>query len=407
MGYSKKAVKGLGWVGFLQAFSRGIILLKYTIIARFLTPVELGLFGIAMLTTSFFDSLTDTGISAFLVQTHETEEEYVSSAWLVTIARGVLLFIMIVLLAYPVSIFFNSQAAFIIVLIASLIPLIRGFINPATVKFQKHLDFDKEFIYRFIISIFDFFVAATLIIVYKNALALVISLIFSTVFELFISFLVIKPRPKVIFEKEKIKNLFHFGKWITVISSTSFFAQQLDSIAVGRILGIESLGIYQLAQKFSLQILIDAGGIFSKVTFPLFSKIRNDISRTKKALMKIMIVNVLIFGPITVILILFSKEILYLFVGSEWLSANIPMKIFSLTGLITAFMAVVTSLFLAHARQDITAKITIVRIIILVIFILPASLYFGIIGTSFVSFISYFAVLPLAVIGLREILIKK
>ena len=407
MGYSGKAVKGLGWVGFLQICSRGITLIKYVIIARFLSPVELGLFGVAMLATSFFDSLTDTGISAFLVQTHKTEEEYVSSAWIVTGARGILLFFLTVLLAYPVSLFFNSKAALIVVLVASLIPLIRGFINPAIAKFQKHLDFDKEFVYRFVISVFDFFVAAILIITYKSAVALVVSLIFSTSFETIISFFIIKPRPKLIFEKEKIRELFHFGKWVTLITSTSYFAQQLDSIAIGRVLGVESLGIYQLAQKFSLQIMIDAGGIFSRVTFPLFSKIKKDTPRTRRALLRILLIISLIFGSMAVFLILFSKEILLIFVGAKWISAEIPMKIFALTGLVTALMAVVTSLFLAHSRQDITAKITIGRIIILGIFIVPASIYFGIIGSSFVSFISYFAVLPIALFGLRNILKNK
>jgi len=407
MGYSRKAIKGLGWVGFLQVFSRGIVFIKYILIARFLPPIELGLFGIAMLATSFFDSVTDTGISAFLVQTHKTEEEYVSSAWLVNSVRGILLFLLTVLLAYPISIFFNSKSSFIIVLAASLIPLIKGFTNPATAKFQKHLDFDKEFIYRFVISVFDFFAAIILIVVYKNAQALVVSLIITSIFELVISFLVIKPSPRLIIERDKIKDLFHFGKWITALSSTSYFAQQLDSIVVGRVLGVESLGIYQLAQKFSLQIMVDTGGVFARVTFPLFSKIRDDVSRTKRAFMKIIKVNVLIFGSMALVLILFSKEILSLFVGRQWIGADIPIKIFSLTGLITAFMAIVTSLFLAHARQDITVRITVYRVIIITVLIIPASLCFGIIGTSSVALISYIVTLPFAVIGLRNILTKK
>jgi len=171
-------------------------------------------------------------------------------------------------------------------------------------------------------------------------------------------------------------------------------------------LGPASLGIYQLAQNFSLQIMSDAGDVFSTVTFPLFSKIKSDIERTKRALYRILMLVSVLFGSMAIFLFTFSKELLSILVGAKWVSAGIPLRIFSLTGLIAAFMAIITSLFLAHGRQDITARIIIGRLIIMAIFIVPASLYFGIIGTSFVSFISYAAVLPVAIFGLRKLLAK-
>ena len=234
-------------------------------------------------------------------------------------------------------------------------------------------------------------------------MALVVALIFSTLFETFLSFIFIKPRPKPIYEIEKIRKLFHFGKWLTLISGLNYFVEQMDSIVVGKILGVESLGIYEMAQKFSSQIMIDAGGVFSKVTFPLFSRIKTDNDRTKRALYRILLLVSLIFGFMTIILFVFSKEILLMFAGTKWLSANIPLKIFSLTGLITAFMAIITSLFLAHARQDITAKILMGRLLILAVLIIPASMHFGIIGTSSASFLSYLLVLPIAVWGLKQV----
>ena len=403
MGYSGKAIKGIGWAGVLQVALKGTSLIKFVIIAKFLSPAEFGLFGIALLTIGFFQAITETGISAYLVQTQETEEDYVSSAWVVSVARGLLLFILTVLVAYPVSLFFNSRASFVVILAAGLIPLISGLENPSVAKFQRYLDFHKDFFFRSLISAFDLLFSATLIIVYKSSLALVVALIFSTLFETFLSFIFIKPRPKPIYEIEKIRKLFHFGKWLTLISGLNYFVEQMDSIVVGKILGVESLGIYEMAQKFSSQIMIDAGGVFSKVTFPLFSRIKTDNDRTKRALCRILLLVSLIFGFMTIILFVFSKEILLMFAGTKWLSANIPLKIFSLTGLITAFMAIITSLFLAHARQDITAKILMGRLLILAVLIIPASMHFGIIGTSSASFLSYLLVLPIAVWGLKQV----
>lgn len=404
MGYSTKAIKGIGWVGALQVFSKLLGLLKYIIIARFLLPTELGLFGIVLLTTNFLDSFTEIGPSAFLVQLDKDHNKYISSVWLFTILRGFILFVAILLLAYPISIFFNVNSAFPLLVATSLFPLIRGFINPSFAKFQKNLEFNREFLYRFSISLFDFAVTSMFIIYYSVAMSLIIGLIISTVFEVILSFLVIKPRPKLEYDIKRIKEIFSFGKWLTVITAMNYLARQMDSIAVGKYLGIESLGIYQLSQKFSLQILSDAGDVFSRVTFPLFSKIKNDVNRTKKAFIKILIVCSLVFGLITVFLIIFSKDLLVFSAGMKWISADIPMKIFSIIGLVTAFMAVITSLFLAHNQQDITARIVFIRILVIGIIIVPITIHFGLIGTSFVSLLSYVIAIPVAIFGINKIL---
>jgi O-antigen/teichoic acid export membrane protein len=326
---------------------------------------------------------------------------------MISMIRGVLLFILTVAVAFPVSVFFNSKASFNVILVAALIPLASGFENPAVAKFQKYLDFHKEFFFRFLIAIFDVLVGAGMIIIYKSSLALIVAVVFTTLFETILSFLVISPRPKFVWEKDKITKLFHFGKWLTAISSLNYFVEQMDSIVVGKLLGVGSLGIYELAQKYSWQIMTDAGLVFSKVTFPLFSRIKTDNARTKRALNRVLLFSALIFGTATIVLFIFSKEILLLFAGTRWLPANIPLKIFSLTGLVTAFMAIITSLFLARGRQDLTAKIIFGRLIILGVLIIPASLHFGIIGTSSVSLLSYLLVLPIAIWGLKEVFKQK
>lgn len=407
MGYSGKAVRGLSWAGFLQIALKGISFIKFIIIARFLIPAELGIFGVALITTGFFDAMTETGVASYLIQSDDKEHNYVSSAWVMSVARGFILSLLTLAAAYPVSIFFNNKDVLYIVLVASLIPLAKGLINPSEITFQKNLKFNKDFYYRSSIAVFDFFIASALVIIYKNALALVVALLFSTLFQVVLSFIFISPRPRFVFEKNKLRDLFHFGKWITFISASNYFVEQLDGIVVGKMFGLGALGIYELAQKFSLQLMIDGGNVFSKITFPLFALIKTDDLRTIRALKKILLLAGLLFGTLTIFLVIFSREILFVFAGTKWLSADIPLKIFSLVGLITVMMAIVTSLFLAKVRQDITAKMTFARFIILAIIIIPASSHFGIIGTSSASLMSYVLVLPIAVMGLKQIFKSK
>ncbi|MCX6706305.1 MAG: oligosaccharide flippase family protein, partial [Candidatus Woesebacteria bacterium] len=148
MGYFKDTLKGLSWMGGLRGSTRIIAFIKILILARILSPNEFGLFGIAMLFLSLLEIISETGVNIFLIQEGDDIDSFIDTAWIVSIVRGILIALVLFLLSPTISRFFNSPQSLNIMYLISLAPLIRGFINPSVVKFQKNLLFAKEFIYR-------------------------------------------------------------------------------------------------------------------------------------------------------------------------------------------------------------------------------------------------------------------
>src|SRR3989442_1582306 len=99
MGYTSQALKGISWTAILRVSTRIITVLKTALLARLLSPLQFGIFGIAAIVLAFFEVLTETGINVFIIQEKRDIKEYINSAWVVSIARGVILFITIILLA--------------------------------------------------------------------------------------------------------------------------------------------------------------------------------------------------------------------------------------------------------------------------------------------------------------------
>ena len=139
MSNTHEIVKGISWIGALRASTRVIAFVRIGVLARILTPLEFGLYGIATLFLEFLETITETGINVFLVQEEGELEEYLDTAWIVSILRGTFIALLIFGLSSSVALFFNSPGARTIVAYISLVPLIRGFINPAEVKFRKNL----------------------------------------------------------------------------------------------------------------------------------------------------------------------------------------------------------------------------------------------------------------------------
>ena len=121
MGYFKDTLKGIGWMGGLQGFMVGIAVLKVAVLARILTPAQFGVYGIALLVLGFLEVLTETGINVFLIQEKDDTESYLNSAWVVSIFRGFLIALIVLVSApFVVSFFKTPEALFLLWIVAGV-----------------------------------------------------------------------------------------------------------------------------------------------------------------------------------------------------------------------------------------------------------------------------------------------
>jgi PST family polysaccharide transporter len=403
MGYSKTAFKGISWMGGLQFSLRSLTFIKFLVMAKLLTPYQIGLFGIATIAVGFLETISDFGIGTFLIQHKDNIEDFIDTAWVMTILRGITLTALLLLLAYPTAIFFKQTQAIPLILVASFIPAVKGFVNPSVAKFQKELTFHKEFFYRFCAPIVDTFFAITLLLFVHNPLVLVFSLLLSVIADTVISFFVVSPLPAIHFDKSKANEIGRFSRWIILGGATSYFATQLDTIVVGRILGTANLGIYQTAQKFTVRLMGDISDVISKVTFPIFARLRLDPPRLHQALTRTIVTLTLSLSLLTILFVVFSHQILSI-LGPSWLVAELPFRIFSILGLLMGPMAIITAFFLGNGKQDMTTKLIIIRTLSLAIIIIPSAKLAGTTGAALASLFSFILIYPFAFLFLRKLI---
>src|SRR3990167_5781112 len=99
MGYKSRVIKGVSWLSILRISTRGITFVRLAILARILTPAQFGVFGIASLILALLEILTETGINVFLIQKKEKYAEFIDSAWVVSIIRGCLISLLLIVTA--------------------------------------------------------------------------------------------------------------------------------------------------------------------------------------------------------------------------------------------------------------------------------------------------------------------
>jgi len=404
MGYFKDTIKGITWVGAFRATSRLIAFARTAIIARILLPAQFGIFGIAGLILALLETLTETGINIFLVQEEKDVDSYINTAWVVAIIRGVLISISILILTPLIVKFFHVPEARNVLFLTSVVPLLRGFINPSIAKFQKELRFKKEFWFKFLVYFVESVVAIILAIITKNAISFIWGMIAGASLEILLSFLIIRPVPKFSFEAIKVKKIVHRGKWVTAFGIFDYLFQNTDDLVVGKVLGKSSLGVYQVAYKISSLPITEVAQVFSRVTFPVYKKISKDKERLKRAFMKTTLGICMLVIPFGIGIFVFAKQIVFILLGSNWTEAVPVLKVLSLYGVVRGIFYPMMAVFLALQKQRYVTVVTLMGILGLGVSIIPLVNKFGIVGAGISTVVGTLSTVPVIIFYLFKVL---
>lgn len=402
-GYFKQAAQGIFWMAFLRGLTRSLAVVKMIILARILMPSQFGIYGVVMIVLGLLEILTETGINIVLLQEEREVDDFISTAWLVSVTRGFLIAGVIFFSASVVADFFGVQDASRLIRFTSMVPIIRGFINPAIVKFQKQLTFSKEFWFRFSVYASDMVMTIILAMMMKSEYALIWGMILAAAIEVVISFVAVTPRPRLSFESAKIKKVVSRGKWITSAGIFEYLFQHLDDAAVGRFLGVAPLGLYQQAYRVSTLPIAEVGEVFNKVTFPTYLQIAGDKKRLKKAFLKVSIIISLLVISVGLTLFLFAKEVILILFGEKWLGAVTSLKVLAIFGIFKALANSTYPLFLAVKKQKTIMFITLVWVFGLSLPLIPLVKHFGIVGAGYAAIVGTLAGAPFVIYQLYKI----
>jgi O-antigen/teichoic acid export membrane protein len=391
------------WAGLLRGVVRVLTLAKTVILARILTPFQFGVFGIASLILGLLEMLTETGVNVVLVQERKNIDKYINTAWVVSICRGILIFALIILFTPFITGFFDNTDAANILYLTSLIPLIRGFINPSIVKYQKNLEFNREFKFRSILIFLDVVVSVTIGFIYKTELALVAGMIFAAVAEVVMSFVLIKPKPSFEFDKSKLIEVINRGKWITGAKIFDYLFSHGDDIVVGKLLGSVSLGLYQQAYKISSLPIVEVAEVFQRVTFPYYSKYAVQKDKLLKTYLKTLRSTLLLILPFGILIYLFPEVIITTVLGPSWIQAAGALKILAIFGVVKTLVNSVFPLLLGIGRQDLVTYLTLIGVAGLSITIYPLIGKYGIEGAGLATIIGSLLMLPPAIYWLKKV----
>lgn len=270
----KQAIRGAIWTIGSYGISQILRFGSNLILTHLLDPK---LFGLMTLVNVFIMGLhmfSDLGINTSIIQNKRGDDPaFLNTAWTLQVFRGIGLWLCCVLVAWPVAILYQEPQLLWLIPIVGLNTVISGFNSTALVTLNRHMAVGQLALYELGGQVVTIAVMLTWAYYNKSIWALVVGGFVSSLIQLIWSHRFNSGRsPRFTWEKESIRALISFGKWIFISTVMTFLAGQADKLVMGKVFSFDLLGVYGIAFTLSdvpRQVILAISG---KVIFPAFSK---------------------------------------------------------------------------------------------------------------------------------------
>ncbi|PIR59127.1 MAG: hypothetical protein COU69_01920 [Candidatus Pacebacteria bacterium CG10_big_fil_rev_8_21_14_0_10_56_10] len=403
MGYTKSAVAGFSWQTLLKLVMAGVALVKVSILARLLTPLDFGLFSLTTIALGITEATTQTGVNLTIVQSRQSVRYFLDSAWVIAIIRGFVIGALMIVLGLGMARLFDEPDLVGLVGLASLVPVIKGFINPTIISLQKNLRFFHDSLFRASLPVAELLIVVPLALAWRSAAAMVLAMVGAAVFEVVISFLFFSDRPRFHLRRSAAATILANAKWLSLTALLHYLAENVDNFLIGRLAGTNSLGLYHNAYSLSHKANHEFAKSTVHGTFPIFSKFHTDSRRLLRGLWRSGGALLVIALVASLPLLIAPELIVTLVLGDQWLSIVPLVPWLVAAGLVHSVATLLYSAFLARQMYGTINWHLGVTVAVLVGLLIALTPRWGLAGAVAAVLLSRLAALPLVLVALRKL----
>ncbi|MEM1322149.1 MAG: MOP flippase family protein [Bacteroidota bacterium] len=348
------AFSGIRWNIVSMFFNVFGGLIQLYLLVRLLDESDFGLMALLNVVTNFALIFMDFGVSNGIIHKEKVNPTQLSTLYWLTLLFSFVISLLVILLVPLIAWFFEEEALRSLLYIVVLVIILNSFGHPMRILMNKQLKFDQ----LAMINILGFLTSFVLTIFWAyngyDVYALLYGLLGRTVVEGLCSLLLgwRSYGLQWTFDLRSVDFFLKFGSFQMGEHLLTFFTQQFDTLLIGKILGTEVLGSYDVIKRLLLRPLQTINPIITNVSFPLMSKVQQNIHTIAVLYLKQLNYICSLNFPIYLFLFVGSTSVIQLLFGAEWL---VHEPLFQLLALAFATMSTgspVGSLLLATGKAD-------------------------------------------------------
>lgn len=336
------------WTSYGTIFNLVLQATQLLVLARWLSPTELGLAAIALAVAQLGVLFVDLGVGNALIREPIIKSGVVSGLWLLSLVSGLLIALGVWSLSRSIAAFYHREALVPLLSVVSLSLFMVSLGMTYKALLQRAMRFKT-------LTVIE---AAAGIISAITNLALVwsgvgvISLAFGALARAVVqstgfAFLGWHLHP---FEQPRWRELgsyLRFGAFQLATVILSFFGGQADTLLTGRFLGIASLGMLDVSKNLVMRPMQITAPIVQRVMTPVLGLLQHDKPRLRDAFVQMQTMLVATNLPVFVGMGVAAQPLVLTALGEQWLSVVPLVPILAIMGFARVVASAVGPLVIA------------------------------------------------------------
>lgn len=383
---------------------------RSVITARLLTPDDFGLFSMVASVVMALGALSIVSLDHTIVAGHldagdERLRTRLDATWTAELMRGVLTALLLALTAYPAARFYGRPELAPLLLVAALIPLARALQNIGLVTFRNQIRFGRLFWHEFGAAVASAAVAVGLAVAVGDVWALVAGQLAGLLFGVALSYFLHPYRPRLSFDPEVFRQVFHFGKYATVIGVGAYVTTMADNVIIGRLWGADMLGAYAVAYGLASLPAAVIVGALGRATFPAYAGLAaQSLRRVEAAFERALAAGSAVLILVSVPMFLLGPELVSVLFGERWAAAGAALRVLALVGLARGLSLIISSLLLGLHKPREVAVGKAVEACVFLALLYPLTSQFGITGAAYAGLFAYLLALLNRLLFVRRLM---
>ena len=264
------------WTVITYGAQQGLRLANSLILTHLLAPAAFGQVTLVMTLIVGIAMMSDIGLAPSIIQSKRGDDErFLNTAWTLQVLQFMGLFAIALAMTWPASKFYHDPTMLLVLPALALSMGVTGFNSTNLLTLSRHMDVKRLFFIDFSTQIVGLVATIAWALYSPTVWALVSGSLISNLYRLAISHTRLAPgiRNKFAWDRDCLKDILHFGKWIFLGTAFHFFATQSDRLILGRLISLTLLGVYGIAFQISDIPRSVIGALADKVGYPFISKI--------------------------------------------------------------------------------------------------------------------------------------
>lgn len=358
-------------------------ILIVAILSRLIAPEVFGVIAIALSFIGLSELLTQLSLSQALVTLKFVTESHKRVAFTFSILSTLVLSILSISVVNPIiSTFYNYPGLLEVLNVLVITYPIRGFSMLSFALLQRDKRF-KELAGLETVSYIIGYGILSIILAYLGwgVWSLVIGTIASSLINSLLLYSRVRFRISFAFHYSSFRDLFSFGSKFSLIKLINYGALKGDYLVIGKVLGAYDVGLYSRAYALMDSVNSIVGKVLNTVLLPVFAEI-NDKDESNNLTLKILAVIFNLLIPLAVLLIIYSKYVIGLILGDEWLGATLIFQIIMTAMVARVGYKTISTILIGVGKINVNLKVQVIYLSLVILLSFLGSFYFGLVGAA-------------------------